>query len=136
MESTKSMNPTTSTSNQSPLTILAVDDDALVLMSTCAMLEELGHTVLEAVSGKDALRILLEVGDVDLVITDQAMPGMSGVELAQAMREQRPNLPIVVATGYSDLPPGSPNYPMIAKPFGEKELARVILEVLGARNKA
>jgi len=122
--------------DQSALTILAVDDDALVLMSTCAMLEELGHTALEAISGKDALRILLEVGDVDLVITDQAMPGMSGVELAQAMREQRPNLPIVVATGYSELPPGSPNYPMIAKPFGEKELARVILEVLGARNKA
>ncbi len=122
--------------DQSALTILAVDDDALVLMSTCAMLEELGHTALEAISGKDTLRILLEVGDVDLVITDQAMPGMSGVELAQAMREQRPNLPIVVATGYSDLPPGSPNYPMIAKPFGEKELARVILEVLGARNKA
>ena len=122
--------------DQSALTILAVDDDALVLMSTCAMLEELGHTALEAISGKDALRILLEVGDVDLVITDQAMPGMSGVEMAQAMREQRPNLPIVVATGYSDLPPGSPNYPMIAKPFGEKELARVILEVLGAHNKA
>ena len=122
--------------DQSALTILAVDDDALVLMSTCAMLEELGHTALEAISGKDTLRILLEVGDVDLVITDQAMPGMSGVELAQAMREQRPNLPIVVATGYSELPPGSPNYPMIAKPFGEKELARVILEVLGARNKA
>ena len=122
--------------DQSALTILAVDDDALVLMSTCAMLEELGHTALEAISGKDTLRILLEVGDVDLVITDQAMPGMSGVELAQAMREQRPNLPIVVATGYSDLPPGSPNYPMIAKPFGEKELARVILEVLGAHNKA
>ncbi len=123
-------------SNRNPLTILAVDDDALVLMSTCAILEELGHKVLEAVSGKDALRTLLEVGDVDLVITDQAMPGMSGVEMAQAMREQRPNLPIVVATGYSDLPPGSPNYPMIAKPFGEKELARVILEVLGAHNKA
>ncbi len=122
--------------DQSALTILAVDDDALVLMSTCAMLEELGHTALEAISGKDTLRILLEVGDVDLVITDQAMPGMSGVELAQAMREQRPNLPIVVATGYSELPPGSPNYPMIAKPFGEKELARVILEVLGAHNKA
>ncbi|MDP2357238.1 MAG: response regulator [Beijerinckiaceae bacterium] len=130
------MNPITPMSDPNTLTVLAVDDDALVLMSTCAMIEELGHTALEAFSGKDALRILEEVVDVDLVITDQAMPGMSGVELAQALNQQRPNLPIVIATGYSDLPPGSPDYPMIAKPFGEKELARLILKVLGARNNA
>ncbi len=120
-------------SHRNPLTILAVDDDALVLMSTCAMLEELGHKVLEAVSAREALGLLQGDSHVDLMITDQAMPGMTGVELARAANEQRPNLPIVVATGYSDLPPGSPHYPMIAKPFGEKDLARIISEVLGAR---
>lgn len=118
-------------SQRDPLTILAVDDDALVLMSTAAMLEELGHRVLEAVSGSDALR-LLQDGGVDLVITDQAMPGMTGVELAQAVNKHWPSLPIVVATGYSDLPPGSPQYPMIAKPFGEKDLANVISQVFAA----
>lgn len=120
-------------SNRNPLTILAVDDDALVLMSTCAMLEELGHKVLEAMSGKDALVLLQDDGAIDLVITDQAMPGMTGVELALTVNQRWPKLPIVVATGYSDLPPGSPHYPMIAKPFGEKDLERVISDVLDAR---
>ena len=120
-------------SNRNPLTILAVDDDALVLMSTSAMLEELRHTVLEATSGRDALNLLQNNSDVDLMITDQAMPGMTGVELALTVNKRWPKLPLVVATGYSDLPPGSPLYPMIAKPFGEKDLERVISDVLGPR---
>lgn len=120
-------------SNRKPLTILAVDDDALVLMSTSAMLEELGHKVLQAMSGQVTLDLLQDDRDVDLVITDQAMPGMTGVELALAVNKRWPKLTIVVATGYRDLPPGSPPYPMISKPFGEKDLERVISDVLGAR---
>ncbi len=132
MASTNHMDPTTMSARDS-LTILAVDDDALVLMSTCAMLEELGYRVLEAGSGKEALRKLQDDGGVDLVITDQAMPGMTGVELAQFIKVSWPDMPIVVATGYSDLPPGSPEYPMIAKPFGEKDLAKIISQVVAAR---
>lgn len=116
-------------STRDPLTVLAVDDDALVLMSTCAMLEELGHTVLEAHSGAEALRIMHTGLAVDLIITDQAMPGMTGVELAHAIHERWPAMPVIVATGYSDLPPGSPDYPLIAKPFGEKDLERVISQI-------
>ena len=97
------------------------------------MLEELGYRVLEAGSGKEALRKLQDDGGVDLVITDQAMPGMTGVELAQFIKVSWPDMPIVVATGYSDLPPGSPEYPMIAKPFGEKDLAKIISQVVAAR---
>lgn len=114
------------------LTILAIDDDALVLMSTSAMIEELGHTVLEATSARQALRIMRDGAAVDLVITDQAMPDMTGVELAQLLRKDWPDLPIVLATGYSDLP-GSPPFPMIGKPFSEKDLAQTIADVLSRR---
>lgn len=116
------------TAGGTALSILAVDDDALVLMSTCAMLEDLGHTVFEATSGAQALNILDGGVNVDLVITDQAMPGMTGLQLAQALGSRWPSLPIVLATGYSDLPEGSPQYPMLAKPFTEKDLARLIAE--------
>jgi CheY-like chemotaxis protein len=115
----------------SGLTILAVDDDALVLMSTSAMIEDLGHTVLEATSAREALEILRKAENVSLVITDQAMPDMTGVELAAAIRKDRPALPIILATGYSDLPAGSPDYPMLGKPFTEKDIARAIAEALG-----
>ena len=80
--------------------ILAVDDDALVLLNTAAMLEDLGHTVLEAASGKDALEILRREPRIDLVITDQAMPHMTGSDLAAAIRAEKPDLPIILATGY------------------------------------
>ena len=71
-----------------PLTILAVDDDALVLMNTVAMLEDLGHTAFEAYSGREALEILQREDSVDLVITDQAMPQMSGTQLAKAIKHE------------------------------------------------
>ncbi|MFN3891354.1 MAG: response regulator [Beijerinckiaceae bacterium] len=115
------------------LTVLAVDDDALVLMSTSAMIEELGHAVIEAASARQALEILRDGASVDLVITDQAMPDMTGVELAQALNREWPNLPVVLATGYSDLPPGSPPFPMIGKPFSEKDLERTIADALARR---
>jgi PAS domain S-box-containing protein len=115
------------------LKILAVDDDALVLMNTTAMLEELGHTVAEAYSGKDALDILRRDSSIELLITDQAMPQMTGVELAEVVRREFPGLPIVLATGYAELPPG-PDLRLVklAKPFQEQDLARVIGEALGA----
>jgi CheY-like chemotaxis protein len=116
-----------------PLTILAVDDDALVLFGTSAMIEDLGHKPLEATSAADALALIRGGAQIDLVITDQAMPSMTGVQLAQALAQEKPGLPVVLATGYSDLPPGSPNIPMIGKPFSERDLAAKIADVLKAR---
>lgn len=118
---------------RAPLTILAVDDDALVLMSTSAMIEELGHSVIEAVSAREALGVLRDGAPVDLVITDQAMPEMTGVELARAVQTEWPHVPVVLATGYSDLPPGSPPVAMIGKPFSETDLARTIEEAFSRR---
>jgi CheY-like chemotaxis protein len=109
-----------------PLTILAVDDDALVLMNTVAMLEDLGHTAFEASSGAKALEFF-ENRTVDLVITDQAMPRMSGTELARAIRAKWPTLPIIIATGYAELPAGSElKLPRLGKPFAQADLRRMI----------
>ncbi|HVG48229.1 MAG TPA: PAS domain S-box protein, partial [Rubellimicrobium sp.] len=83
---------------ETPLTVLAVDDDELVLMNTVTMLEDLGYRVLEAHSGAEALQRLSE-NYVDLLITDQGMPRMTGTELAVAARQTHPGLPVILATG-------------------------------------
>jgi PAS domain S-box-containing protein len=116
---------------EGPLVILAVDDDPLVLLNTAAMLEDLGHTVLEATSGKDALEIIRRKGGIDLVITDQAMPLMTGSELAVAIRAEKPDLPIILATGYAELPPGADGgLPRLSKPFRQHQLADAIAKIV------
>jgi CheY-like chemotaxis protein len=108
-----------------------VDDDALVLLNTAAMLEDLGHTVLEASSGKSALEILRREGNIDLVITDQAMPHMTGSDLAAAIRLERPGLPIILATGFAELPPGADEaLPKLSKPFLQQQLADAIAKTV------
>jgi CheY-like chemotaxis protein len=114
-----------------PLKVLAVDDDSLVLFNTTAMLEDLGHTTLEARSGEEALAIL-DRADVDLVITDQAMPQMSGAQLIAAIRSRWPAMPVILATGYAELPPGAEqDWQKLSKPFSEPDLKRAIAKLLG-----
>jgi CheY-like chemotaxis protein len=109
------------------LCVLVVDDDPLVLMNTAAMLEDLGHDVLEASSGEQALRVLRRANGVDLLITDQLMPGMTGSQLIAVIRSERPELPIILATGYSELQtPTDASVPRLAKPFVQADLARVV----------
>jgi CheY-like chemotaxis protein len=113
-----------------PLVILAVDDDALVLMNTAAMLEDLGHTVIEATSGREALAHMANQR-VDLVVTDHAMPQMSGTELARVLAADWPGVPVILATGYAELPPGADmNLPKLSKPFSQDELARAVKAAL------
>jgi PAS domain S-box-containing protein len=112
-------------------TILAVDDDALILMNTVVMLEDMGHTVFSAYSGADALGIFRERPEINLVITDQAMPGMTGSQLASAIRDERPGIPIILATGYGELPTDLEHAVLrLGKPFGQKDLQRSLSEVL------
>jgi len=104
--------------------ILVVDDDALININAVDMLEQLGHKALEAYSGRDALTILASEQPIDLLITDYAMPDMNGVELAHAARQLRPGLPIVLATGYSELPSGAmSDLPRLTKPYQQSDLA-------------
>lgn len=113
--------------NPRPLTILAVDDDALVLMNTTLMLEDLGHTVLEAYNAADALAILRSGDTIDLVITDHSMPKMTGSELAAEIATLYPGLPVVLATGYAELPPGTDQQlPRLAKPFSQAQLKEIV----------
>jgi PAS domain S-box-containing protein len=115
------------------LRVLAVDDDRLVLFNTTAMLEDLGHEVVEAGSGDEALN-LLERDRFDLLITDQAMPRMTGVQLLEIVHERWPGLPAILATGYAEIPGGvQVTAPKLSKPFTEQELAQALLS---ARHRA
>ncbi|WP_106797580.1 PAS domain-containing sensor histidine kinase [Rhizobium sp. H4] len=115
---------------QRRLRIVAVDDDGLVLMNTTLMLEDLGHTVFEAMAGPEALDILRKE-PVDLVICDHAMPRMTGAQLAEAIRSEWPEMPIILATGYADLPDGAgaANLPRLGKPFSQAQLADAISRI-------
>src|SRR5690606_12328556 len=112
------------------LRVLAVDDDALVLLNTAMMLEDLGHDVVEAHSGDKALQLLESQPDFDLVITDQAMPRMTGMALAAEIAASRPGLPVILASGYAEIEEAQAlRLPRLAKSFGQAELARVLARV-------
>lgn len=111
--------------------ILLVDDDVLIAMSTAGMLEDLGHEVIEANSGQDALQALRGSQSIDLMITDFAMPGMNGAQLAMEARALLPGLPILLATGYAEMPKGANiDLPRLGKPYSQDELAREIGRLL------
>lgn len=114
-----------------PANILLVDDDLLVAASTAAMLEDLGHAVVEAHSGPEALRALSDSDAFDLMVTDYAMAGMTGVELAEAARLMHPRMPVLLATGYADIPDGvTVDLPRLAKPYQQTQLRQVIERLL------
>ena len=108
------------------LTILVVDDDELVLSSTVAMLEYLGHQVIEAGSGDEALVVIASGGAIDLVITDQGMPGMTGLQLAEVVRQRWPELPVMLCTGYQEEARPLGGMVLLAKPFGQEQLAKAV----------
>jgi PAS domain S-box-containing protein len=109
------------------LTILAVDDDSLVLTNLATMLEDLGHEVLSASSGEDALAIWRRMPAIDLVVTDFAMPRMTGLQLAQAIKDERPDVPIILATGYAEIPVGGKDaIQRLIKPFSFADLEAAI----------
>jgi signal transduction histidine kinase/CheY-like chemotaxis protein len=111
--------------------ILFVDDDVLIAMSTVDMLEDLGHEVVEVNSGSSALQLLKDGQMFDLMITDYSMPRMTGAQLASAARALRPDLPILLATGYAELPSQPEiDLPRLAKPYQQAELATEIAKVL------
>ena len=115
------------------MTILVVDDDELVLLSTSAVLDDLGYTVIEANSGMQALQLVIENPQIDLVLSDQVMPAMTGLQLAHAIAEIRPSLPLILATGYAELPGGVPeNIRRLSKPFKLADLVELINNTMPA----
>ncbi|HEX8544730.1 MAG TPA: response regulator [Pseudomonas sp.] len=112
-------------------TILVVEDDNIVRMLIVDVLEELEYSVLEAADGEQALEFL---GDneqtIDLMMTDQGLPGMTGTELAVKAREKRPTLPVLFASGYAEniaVPAGMHS---IGKPFSIDQLRDKVKSIL------
>jgi signal transduction histidine kinase len=118
-------------------TVLLVDDDPAVLEAHAHMLERLGHRVVRAHSGEEAL-VRLRGGETPAVlVTDLAMPGMGGLELLQQVRRATPQLPVVLATGFLDTADEAhlrrlPRVCVVLKPFGARELATAIARVLSS----
>ena len=118
------------------LRILVVDDDPLVLDGMVAILDELGHRPIPISSPARALEFAEAGEEFDLMITDQAMPGMRGSELAQRLRLERPELAIVIASGYPDLPDTIPaDMLRLDKPYRMDKLATVIDSLIQSKQK-
>ncbi len=112
-------------------TILVVDDDELVLQSSVALLDDMGFSVIEAHSGIDALELLEHSPTVDLLLTDHAMPGMTGIQLADTVARLHPGLPVILATGYAQPDGDMPsNVKRLAKPFRRADLESAIAQML------
>ncbi|MEO9337288.1 PAS domain-containing protein [Mesorhizobium sp. SB112] len=116
------------------LRVLLCEDDAIIRMTTADMLQDMGVVVLEAGSATEAMA-LARTEFVHLLVTDVGLPDMSGVELADKIRAALPDLPVIFATGHSDVP-GTENMPMVdilVKPYDEKGLlaaiARLVAEI-------
>ena len=117
--------------------VLVIDDDPIVLAGTAAMLEDLGHTATEVDSAEQGLKILQSDASIDLVITDHAMPGMTGTELAKRIRRKWPELPVIIATGYAELPGElDPSVPRLSKPYRQQDLAAVVAQLVGEQPAA
>jgi len=118
-----------------PLAILVVDDDALVRTGTVAMLEDLGHLPQEASSASQALEFFAGGQDCDLVITDHAMPGMTGAELARHLLSSFPGLPIILASGYAEFSEdhGLGRMLRMKKPFTQEQLQAAMDQALSGK---
>jgi len=113
-----------------PMLIVAVDDDALVLEGTVSMLQDLGHKVLAANSGRQALEVIMNEHDVSLLITDQVMPGMTGADLIEQLAHLRPRIPTILATGFGEVPVDLDRTAVrLAKPYDQGQLADAIRKV-------
>ncbi|MFN3620940.1 PAS domain S-box protein [Sphingorhabdus sp.] len=110
-------------------TVLLVDDEALVRMMTADMLSELGFSVVEAHSAEHALDLVGQGLNPTLLMTDHLMPGMTGPELAQALRHNMPDLKVLIISGYADIEGMSPDLPRLTKPYLSEDLIAALADL-------
>jgi len=103
--------------------VLLVDDENLVRASTAELLKELGYEVIEAASAEACLQVINSGASFDILVTDHLMPGMTGVHLAQAVREIKPGAPVLIISGYAEAEGVPPDLPRLTKPFRRADLA-------------
>jgi PAS domain S-box-containing protein len=110
-------------------TVLLVDDEELVRASTADMLSDLGYIVKEAQCAEEALRLIDSGIAIDLVVTDHLMPGMTGTQLAHALRARWPSMPLLVISGYAEVEGVAPDLPRLTKPYRRADLAAKLAEL-------
>jgi CheY-like chemotaxis protein len=119
-----------------PLRILLADDDDLVRAGTAEMLAEAGHQVIEAASGTEALSIFEADRRIELLITDNLMPGMTGLALIPLIRRFAPSLPILLVTGYASRDDGiAADVGLLAKPFREAGLLVAVRDLISSADE-
>ncbi len=92
-------------------------------MSTADILADLGYDVVEAPSAEEALKLMGEGLAPDLVVTDHLMPGLTGLDLARELRGRKPDLPVLIVSGYAEMDGIAPGVARLTKPFRAAELA-------------
>lgn len=114
-----------------PLRVLLVDDDDNVRRSIQQMLVDIGHEVVEASSGAEALARMSQDDGFDVMITDSLMPLMTGIELIKKVRRIRPTMPTVIVSGYTAVQDHDPIHGVarLAKPFTAARLAEAMTKV-------
>jgi PAS domain S-box-containing protein len=113
-------------------TALLIDDEDLVRMTTADMLADLGFDVIEAMSAEEGLRLIEEGIAPDVVVTDHLMPGMTGADLVRLLRNTRPDLPVLVVSGYAEAEGIPPDTARLTKPFRNADLAASLSALLPA----
>jgi CheY-like chemotaxis protein len=111
--------------------ILVVDDDDEVRHVTASFLNGFGYRETEAKDGSAALA-LLKTGEFDLVVADLAMPGMTGIDLMEAIRRSGLSIPILIVTGHAEAVPIPPDIAVLRKPFDSAELAAQVAGLLSS----
>ena len=123
-----------SSAEAEPATILIAEDEAMVRMVEAETLRDAGFVIREARDGNEALSVLQSDAKVDLLITDIKMPGMNGYQLAEAGTKLRPQLKVILITGYAQdpLPQGMAHagVKVVYKPFDIDVLPTLAKQVL------
>ena len=121
-------------------TILIIDDDLMILMILKQTLVKAGYSILTASSGEEGIKTLA-ISNVDLVLTDYMMPGMTGIEVLNIIKKNKPLVPVIMLTGHGDVPLtikaiqlGAADF--IEKPIQPKELVEVIKRTLEIHEQA
>ncbi len=108
--------------------ILIVDDDVLISWLLADMLQDLGFAYCEASSARQAMELVRDDADIDMMLTDLHMPGTNGYQLTDQVRMMRPDLPIVLVTGDACAANGKHNLPVLSKPYTSRQLDSAIKE--------
>lgn len=117
------------------LSVLLIDDQDIVRAATLEMIRDLGHEVVEANGGAQALALLDSGLKVDLVVTDYMMPGLDGAKVARRVGRTHPELPVLLITGYTGVTDAVLDLPRLSKPFGQAELAAAIANLFHKDDK-